>query len=134
MSIWVRSQSGLLLINVNYVRIVWENAPENQFGIYGDCHNSDSGEIEDHFLGSYPTEDEALAVLNQIQDYIKHLILAPGQYPVVYRMPEAGFTKLEKFIPDCGGDLNCCGIVEGSKEGKCSHYAECKAAWDRGCR
>ena len=42
----------------------------------------------------------------------------------------------EKFIPSCGADLKYCELMEGTNENgaHCDYYAECKAAWERGCR
>lgn len=123
MSIWVRSQSRETLVNINYFSMGAGNR------VYGDINSNSDPNDCGFFLGEYASEEEAMAVLDEIQVYIKHLILSHGQYPVIYQMPEA-----KKFITACGGYLECCGILDGTKEGKCDHYAECKAAWDRGCR
>ena len=83
MSIWVRSQSRETLVNINCFYIGKKNRIYTNDNLgsddYGFC------------LGEYDSEAEVLAVLDEIQGYIKHLILAPGQYPVIYQMPEAGF-------------------------------------------
>lgn len=85
MSIWVRSQNKGVLVNANYFFMDAVNR------VYGDiAGNSDPNDCG-FFLGEYASEEEAMAVLDEIQVYIKHLILAPGQYPVIYQMPGAGF-------------------------------------------
>ena len=87
MSIWVRRQNRGALVNANYFFIDAGNR------VHGDINiNSDPNDYG-FFLGEYDSEEEALAVLDEIQYYIKHLILPPGQFPVVYQMPEAGFLN-----------------------------------------
>jgi hypothetical protein len=86
MSIWVRRQNRDALVNANYFFIDAGNR------VYGDTGNPDPNDYG-FFLGEYDSEEEAMAVLDEIQGYIKHLILAPGQFPVIYQMPEAGFLN-----------------------------------------
>jgi hypothetical protein len=84
-SIWVRSQNKRALVNANYFSMGASNR------VYGDINSNSDPNDCGFFLGEYDSEAEVLAVLDEIQDYIKHLILAPGQFPVMYQMPEAGF-------------------------------------------
>ena len=86
MSIWVRRQNRDALVNANYFFIDAGN------WVYGNTGNPGPNDYG-FFLGEYDSEEEALAVLDEIQYYIKHLILPPGQFPVVYQMPEAGFLN-----------------------------------------
>jgi len=86
MSIWVRSQNKGALVNANYFFIDAGN------WVYGNTGNPDPNDYG-FFLGEYDSEEEAMAVLDEIQGYIKHLILALGPYPVIYQMPEAGFLR-----------------------------------------
>ena len=85
MNIWVRSQNKGVLVNANYFFMDAGNR------VYGDIAGNSDPNVCAFFLGEYASEEEAMAVLDEIQDYIKHLILAPGQFPVIYQMPEAGF-------------------------------------------
>ena len=85
MSIWVRRQNRDALVNANYFFMGAGNR------VHGDINSNSDPNVCAFFLGEYDSEEEALAVLDEIQGYIKHLILAPGQFPVIYQMPEAGF-------------------------------------------
>ena len=87
MNIWVRSQNKGVLVNANYFFMDACNR------VCGDIAGNSDPNVCAFFLGEYDSEEEALAVLDEIQYYIKHLILPPGQYPVVYQMPEAGFLN-----------------------------------------
>ena len=84
MGIWIRSQGGKKLVNVNEL---WRDTKS----IYG-CHNTtdDAGFI----LGTYADGSEANRVLDMIQGFIE----GPTEYPKVFQMPPAGF--LEEY----GGD------------------------------
>ena len=59
--------------------------------------------------------------------------LQANKEDVLSMMPK---PEPEKFIPSCGADLNYCELMDGTNEdgAHCDYYAECKAAWERGCR
>ncbi len=89
MGIWIRSQGGKKLVNVNEL---WRDTKS----IYG-CHNTseDAGFI----LGSYFSVPEAIAVMDMMQEHIN--LLAYVQYmessvdfvPPVFQMPPAEFSE-----------------------------------------
>lgn len=100
MSIWIRSQDKKTLINVDsfFIRTVGtgkydmfsENDIVYQYEIVADNDGS---------VGAYPTESEALQVLDMIQGQIYALFsIAPEervyQMPV-FEIPEAGFSQGE---------------------------------------
>lgn len=84
MGIWIRSQGGKKLVNVNEL---WRDTKS----IYG-CHNTseDAGFI----LGTYFSVPEAMQALDMIQGFIE----GPTEYPKVFQMPPAG------FLEEHGGD------------------------------
>ena len=137
MGIWIRSQDKTMLLNINGLSTGISSADAC---VFGRVENTD---LLGMILGSYPTEAEAIQVLDMIQEYIAK---GRGQMEdygdgrtivsdVVFQMPPAGFNQQpEKFIPGCGADLNHCELLDGTKAGVCEDYFECKAAWDRGCR
>ncbi len=88
MSIWVRRQNRDALVNANYFFIDAGNR------VYGDTGNPDPNDYG-FFLGEYDSEEEALAVLDQIQNHINYYVSRnePGS---VFRMPEAGFSRIPK--------------------------------------
>ena len=119
---WIRSQSGEALINAQSIFTI-EDPVNGRYHIMT-CLN-----YRDESLGIYSIEAEAQTVLDQIQGHINKRCKS------VFQMPPAGFSQQEKFYPDCGGDLNCCGLLDDSAPPTtCKYLDECKAAWDRGCR
>lgn len=86
MGIWIRSQGGKKLVNVNEL---WRDTKS----IYG-CHNTseDAGFI----LGSYFSVPEAIAVMDMMQRHIGEVEY--GRYrgnviDPVFQMPPAGFNE-----------------------------------------
>lgn len=94
MGIWIRSQDGKKLVNVNEL---WRDTKS----IYG-CHNTtdDAGFI----LGTYADGSEAIQVLDMIQTHIVKIddYHRTGCYEdwvdPVFQMPPAG------FLEEHGGD------------------------------
>lgn len=91
MSIWVRRQNRDALVNANYFFIDAGNR------VYGDTDNSDPIDYG-FFLGEYDSEEEAMAVLDMIEEEIDHqerVRLFPNETwempRIVFQMPEAGF-------------------------------------------
>lgn len=131
MSIWIRSQDGKYLGNVNFA---WVSG-----GIVFGCSRHQKG-ASAAGIGNYISEAEAIQVLDRLQERICKITTSNiCENPVVFQMPEAGFsTKTEKFHPDCSGDF--CGFIDPAKADEitpynhCSQIGTCKAAWNRGCR
>ena len=94
MSIWVRRQNRDALVNANYFFIDAGNR------VYGDTGNPDPNDYG-FFLGEYDSEEEALAVLDEIQEFITKGQRQSEEYcdgrtifsEIVYQMPEAGFLN-----------------------------------------
>ena len=93
MSIWVRSQNKGALVNANYFFMDAGNR------VYGDiAGNSDPNDCG-FFLGEYASEEVAMAVLDEIQEFIAKGQRQSEKYcdgrtifsEVVFQMPEAGF-------------------------------------------
>jgi hypothetical protein len=87
MAIWVRSQDGKRLVNVQYLSISHHNAKQ----ICGDVGVAES----DFMLGEYLTDQRALEVLNDIEEHIVEMQLAKltnqnhvTRGSLVYKMPE----------------------------------------------
>lgn len=78
MELWIRSQDKLKLVKVNYVYAI-ENKI-NSFSIYGETIDSVP------IIGRYETEERALEVLDEIQNYI--LLPNTDNSAYVYEMPE----------------------------------------------
>lgn len=88
---WIRSQNKKSLINANEIWIP-QYKTGNGIPVYG---NHATHEDSCTVLGTYPTEAEAMKVLDMIQNHV-HLLAYP--YPdsepsVVFQMPEAGFSE-----------------------------------------
>lgn len=91
MGIWVRSQSGGMLLNISGFSV---GTSSTDSCIFGRVETSDClGMI----IGSYPTETEATEVLDMIQERIDmtrpESIMAQGK---VFRVPAAGFSFVAK--------------------------------------
>ena len=91
MGIWIRSQSGFGLLEVNKLDVMDD---EPNYFIRS----------EGNILGSYSTGNEAMVVLNRMQNYIEAIEYynkCAGKnrdmpYPdFVFQMPPAGFFKEE---------------------------------------
>lgn len=119
--LWIRSQDKKRLIKANDIFI------------YNERIYAVTPEVNERTIGNYPTEAEAIRVLDMIEQH-SDFYSANELKPLVFKMPEAGFSK--KFIPDCGSDF--CGLInpeiKDDDETPCHHMAECQSAWDRGCR
>ena len=98
MGIWIRSQDKTMLLNINGLSTGISSADAC---VFGRVENTD---LLGMILGSYPTEAEAIQVLDMIQEYIAK---GRGQMEdygdgrtivsdVVFQMPEAGFTQPNK--------------------------------------
>ena len=88
MGIWIRSQNEKYLINANelYVDI-------NK--IFG-SHNTISHSEGDFMLGKYNSEEEAINVLDMMQQRINKLAYENiPENPPVFQMPPAGFSTKE---------------------------------------
>ncbi len=86
MGIWIRSQGGKKLVNVNEL---WRDTKS----IYG-CHNTseDAGFI----LGTYADGSEAHKAMDMIQGFVEgptNIQIFAGEYPKVFQMPPAGFSE-----------------------------------------
>ena len=83
MSIWVRSQSGFGLVEVNKLDVM-SDEPNFFIRTYG------------NILGSYLTEDEAVKVLDLIEQRIMCIddCRRNRQWvDIIFKMPPAGFSK-----------------------------------------
>lgn len=92
MGIWIRSQDGKKLVNVNEL---WRDTKS----IYG-CHNTTDD--ASFILGTYAGGSEANRVLDMIQELVIHqeqLRLFPHDFwkipNIVFQMPPAGFSEEE---------------------------------------
>ena len=92
MSIWVRRQNRGALINADYFFIDTGNR------VYGDAAGNSDPNGYSFFVGKYDSEEEALAVLDMIEEEIDHqerVRLFPNETweipRIVFQMPEAGF-------------------------------------------
>jgi len=97
MGIWVRSQNRHILTPVNDCPIQIYKHDANSF-MEEDKPENISFEIvtHGHALGTYPTETEAIAVLDMIQERIDmtrpESVMAQGK---AFQMPAAGFCEKE---------------------------------------
>ena len=93
MGIWIRSQDKTMLLNINGLSTGISSADAC---VFGRVENTD---LLGMILGSYPTEAEAIQVLDMIQEYIAK---GRGQMEdygdgrtivsdVVFQMPPAGY-------------------------------------------
>lgn len=135
MGIWIRSQNQKVLAAFN--GFVNEKRHEEQC-VIGKPEDATDPKV---MLGKYASEEEALKVLDMLQDKISSLAYVQFYKEdsdfvnPILQMPGNGFSaKSEKFHPDCAADLNHCGLLDGTApEGRtCYLYDECKAAYDRG--
>lgn len=91
MGIWIRSQNGKYLANVNFA---WIN---NSNAIFGDFNNLE--ETAGAQLGKYDSEAEAIQVLDMIQTHIVRIDdyhrtgCCEDWVDPVFQMPPAGFSK-----------------------------------------
>lgn len=90
MGVWIRSQDGSCLINVAYVKIGQDDC--DGMGILGYFAGETFGEL----LGEYPTEAQALKVLDEIQKQIEAIAYFKARSnsdmpcpDAVYQMPPA---------------------------------------------
>lgn len=108
MSIWVRSQDKTLLIELGWCAITPRvinstTMATDGFEIRGDCGVTEDGSF---FVGRYPTEEEALEVLDMIQEHINRLDVSSllpipstgtqiqiNHGPKHFQMPPAGFSQ-----------------------------------------
>jgi hypothetical protein len=100
MGIWVRSQNRHILTPVNDCPIQIYKYDANSF-MEEDKPENISFEIvtHGHALGTYPTEAEAIAVLDEIEEFLKgpnSREIFTGEYPKAFQMPEAGFSAKPK--------------------------------------
>lgn len=81
---WIRSQKGDLLINAILFNIGY--APNLNVGIYAneDLHHFSGNGIR---IAEYKTEERAIEILDEIQEYIESELDNPGNY-YVYKMPK----------------------------------------------
>jgi len=139
MGIWVRSQDKKAIVNISNLNV---GRFEGKVAIWGTV--GDITERTGTCFGTYLTEDEAIRVLDDIQQHINFYVDHQEPFPV-FQMPVAGFSEI--FMPECGSDINHCGFFDinsldafmidpDTKDiiPRCSGYRDCKVAWDRGCR
>jgi len=80
MGIWIRSQDGKKLVEAKCISINEDN------NIMADCGASETG----FYMGLYPTEAEAKAVLDEIEDFIQDVTLSvQSKRNPIYHMPLA---------------------------------------------
>lgn len=101
MGIWIRSQKGFSLVNIDGFDIEEPIAcNQRDYRIIGSQKGGSGAEYRNYWLlGTYPTEAEAKAVLDQIQRHIGEVEY--GRYGgrpsdiihPVFEMPPAGFSK-----------------------------------------
>lgn len=96
MGIWVRSQDKQVLIKSKSFWLVppkRTSNPTDNFVINGDSGVDNQGFV----LGKYPTEEEAMKVLDMVENHIQLLAYPfPNSEPsVVFQMPPAGFSQTE---------------------------------------
>lgn len=92
---WIRSQKGMALANVNEIWMGLRNCPD--YYIYG---NHNTFEVSGIALGVY-TEKEAMEVMNMLQRQIEAIEYFKARNPrtdmpcpdFVFQMPEAGFSE-----------------------------------------
>jgi len=88
---WVRSQDKKYLVNVNFT---WIN---NIFTVIGDFNNLD--DTTGTPLGKYNSEEEAVKVMDMIQDHIGNLAYTQFYSENMdfvspcFQMPPAGFSE-----------------------------------------
>ena len=108
MSIWVKSQDGGLGEYNKFlppvVKYKEKEDPDSPFPfltsevIHARIMGCDSfGNVD--VLGQYPTKDEAVKVLDMIENHIA------GPSALVFQMPEAGFSGPEKFPCNTCGNM-----------------------------
>ena len=93
MGIWIRSQSQRSLTNCLIFNVGTYAGSVYIWGGVSDI-TKDTGIP----LGTYPTESEAMAVLDMIEDFLKGpncREIFTGEYPRAFQMPEAGFSEKE---------------------------------------
>ena len=97
MGIWIRNQDKTMLLNINGLSTGISSADAC---VFGRVENTD---LLGMIIGSYPTEAEAIQVLDMIQERIVHqeqVRLMPSQDwitpSIVFQMPPAGFSQTNK--------------------------------------
>jgi len=105
MGIWIRSQDKRILIEATTILL----RPYDKGDFMSEAKEEDISYliISDSWeLGNYPTEVEAMTVMDRLREVIGT--------PRVFEMPAAGFSKeAGTFSPGCGmRNLSNCGLLE----------------------
>lgn len=84
-NLWIRSQDRMNLVKINQVSIDYQDNKQIIANYVPELYENSSCYYE--LLGTYPTKERALEVLNEIQDLLQNAYVGNSNR-IVYQMPK----------------------------------------------